>query len=83
MQAMLMFPEAQKAAQQEIDEVVGFDRLPNMDDAPNCPYIRSCVKEAIRWMPTIILGSPHAVIQEDEYMGYRIPKGASIVNNNW
>jgi cytochrome P450 len=82
-QAMLMFPEAQKAAQEEIDRVVGSDRLPEMDDAPNCPYVRACVKEAIRWMPTIILGSPHAVIQEDHYMGYRIPKGASVTNNNW
>lgn len=34
---MLMFPEAQKAAQEEIDRVVGSDRLPEMDDAPNCP----------------------------------------------
>ncbi|OAL34493.1 hypothetical protein AYO20_06336 [Fonsecaea nubica] len=82
-QAMLMFPETQKAAQEEIDRVVGPDRMPVMDDAPNCTYIRSCVKETIRWMPTIILGSPHAVIQEDHYMGYRIPNGASVVNNNW
>lgn len=82
-QAMLMFPEAQKVAQEEIDRVVGSGRMPEIDDAPNCPYIRSCVKETIRWMPTIILGSPHGLIQEDHYMGYRIPKGAAIVNNNW
>lgn len=82
-QAMLMFPETQKAAQEEIDRVVGPDRLPEMTDAPNCPYIRACVKETIRWMPTIILGSPHGLIQEDYYEGYRIPKNASIVNNNW
>ena len=80
---MLMFPEAQKAAQEEIDRVVGPGRLPVMEDAPDCPYIRSCVKETIRWMPTIILGSAHAVIQEDHYEGYRIPKGASILNNVW
>ena len=82
-QAMLMFPEAQKAAQEEIDRVIGSNRMPEMEDMSNCQYIRSCVKETIRWMPTIIIGSPHGVIQEDHYEGYRIPNGATIVNNNW
>lgn len=82
-QAMLMFPEAQQAAQEEIDRVVGPDRMPEMEDAPNCPYIRACVKEAIRWMPTIILGFPHGLIQEDHYEGYRLPKDADVLNNVW
>lgn len=34
-------------------------------------------------MPTAILGVPHATIQDDEYMGYRIPKGASVMLNVW
>ena len=78
-----MFPDAQKAAQEEIDSVVGSERMPEMDDMPNCPYIRSCVKETIRWMPTIVIGSPHGVIQEDHYEDYRIPNGATIINNVW
>ncbi len=78
-----MFPETQKLAQEEVDRVVGFDRMPEMDDISKCPYVHACVKEAIRWMPTIILGSPHGLIQEDNYMGYRIPKGAGVVNNVW
>lgn len=30
-------------------------------------------------MPTGILGIPHCVIQDDEYMGYKIPKGAGVM----
>ncbi|KAG9598982.1 putative cytochrome P450, partial [Aureobasidium melanogenum] len=83
-QAMLLFPTVQKMAQEEIDRVVGKDRLPTMEDEPNLQYIRGCVKESLRWMPTTILGAvPHAVIRDDTYMGYKIPKGAGVMNNVW
>ncbi|CAD0083894.1 unnamed protein product [Aureobasidium vineae] len=83
-QAMLLFPEVQKKAQEEIDCVAGKDRLPTMEDEPNMQYIRGCVKESLRWMPTTILGSvPHAVTRDDVYMGYKIPKGAGVMNNVW
>lgn len=80
---MLVFPEVQKKAQEEIDRVVGPNRLPEVDDYPNLPYIRCCVKETLRWMPTVVLGVPHRVMRDDEYMGYKIPKGASVINNVW
>jgi cytochrome P450 len=79
---MVLFPEVAKTAQAELDQVCG-DRLPTLEDGPNLPYIRSCVKESLRWMSTNILGVPHAVIEDDEYMGYRIPKGAGVICNVW
>lgn len=82
-QAMMVTPEVQKRAQEDIDRVVGPDRMPVMEDAANLQYIRAIVKESIRWMPTLILGSPHAVIRDDYYMGYRIPEGTTVINNNW
>ncbi|KAK4934772.1 hypothetical protein LTR10_024049 [Elasticomyces elasticus] len=82
-QAMVVFPEVQTKAQEEIDRVVGPDRMPTMEDAPNMQYIRGCVKESMRWMPTNILGVPHSVIKDDEYMGYKIPAGSSIISNVW
>jgi cytochrome P450 len=82
-QAMMVWPEVQKKAQEEIDRVVGPNRLPEVDDYPNLPYIRCCVKETLRWMPTVILGVPHSVIQDDTYNGWVIPKGATIINNVW
>ncbi|RWA13097.1 hypothetical protein EKO27_g2010 [Xylaria grammica] len=81
-QAMLIFPEVSKLAQAEIDDVCG-DRIPSLDDLPDLPYIRGCVKESMRWMPTAMLGLPHATIRDDEYLGYKIPKGAAVVLNVW
>ncbi|RYC55237.1 hypothetical protein CHU98_g10974 [Xylaria longipes] len=81
-QALLIFPEVSKLAQAEIDRVCG-DRIPDLNDLPDLPYIRGCIKESMRWMPTAILGIPHATIKDDEYLGYHIPKGASVVLNVW
>lgn len=80
-QAMVLFPEVQKKAQEEIDRVVGSDRFPTMEDEFDLQYIRGCVKESMRWFPTDIMSVPHAVTQDDEYMGYHIPAGATIINN--
>lgn len=83
-QAMLLFPDVQRKAHEEIDRVIGPDRLPVMEDLADLQYIRGCMKESLRWMPTTILGAvPHAVTQDDEYMGYLIPKGAGVMNNVW
>ncbi|KAK5445145.1 hypothetical protein LTS15_010236 [Exophiala xenobiotica] len=82
-QALLVWPEVQKKAQEEIDRVVGHERLPVIDDYNQLPYIRCCIKESLRWMPTVILGVPHAALKDDIYNGYVIPKGATVVNNVW
>lgn len=57
--------------------------MPGWKDMEKLPYIRGCVKESLRWMPTTLLGVPHTVIRDDDYMGYTIPKDATIVLNVW
>lgn len=34
-------------------------------------------------MPGFMLGIPHAVTQDDTYMDYHIPKGATVIMNVW
>ncbi|KAH7093538.1 putative cytochrome P450 oxidoreductase [Paraphoma chrysanthemicola] len=83
-QAMLLFPDAQRKAQEELDRVVGPERMPTMEDEQSLPYIRCCTKESLRWMPTTILGAvPHATTQDDYYNGYLIPRNAGVMNNVW
>src|SRR5277367_672086 len=81
---MACFPDVQKKAQDEINRVVGSDRLPTMADEPQLPYIRAMIKETLRWMPTTVTGAvPHATTKDDEYMGHFIPQGAGIMLNVW
>jgi cytochrome P450 len=81
--AMIAFPQVQKKAQEEVDRVVGSNRLPTVEDYANLPYIRCCIKETLRWMPPVILGVPHRTTRDDEYNGWKIPEGTTIINNVW
>ena len=83
-QAMLLYPAAQRKGQAEVDALCGDDRWPTFEDMPNLPYVRACVKETLRWMPATLIGAvPHALIENDNYMGYRLPAGAMILLNIW
>ncbi|KAK3986038.1 putative cytochrome P450 E-class, group I [Cladorrhinum sp. PSN332] len=84
LQAMVLYPEVQKRAQDLIDKVIGDKRLPTMEDEMDLQYVRQIVKESLRWMPTTIMGAvPHAVNADDHYEGYFIPKDSAVVNNVW
>lgn len=60
---MNLHPEVQAKAHEEIDRVVGRDRLPNFEDRENLPYINAIVKEVLRWHPVSPLGLPHRLTQ--------------------
>ncbi|KAK6515866.1 hypothetical protein TWF281_004457 [Arthrobotrys megalospora] len=79
--AVMLYPEVQKKAQEEIDRVIGSDRLPEFQDRPNLPYVEALLTETLRWRPIISLGVPHMSDQEDEFQGYRIPKGSIILQS--
>jgi cytochrome P450 len=79
--AMIVYPDVMKKAQDEIDAVV--PGLPSYADKDRLPYIEAIVKEVLRWRPVSAGGIPHAIIQDDEYMGYHIPKGATVIGNHW
>ncbi len=77
--AMAMYPDAQKKAQAELDRVLGSGRLPTFEDRDSLPYVEAIILESIRWMPAVPLGVSHRIFVEDEYKGYRIPKGTTII----
>jgi len=74
-QAMAMYPEVQRRAQKEIDEVVGSKRLVNYDDWSSLPYVEALLREVLRWRPVAPLSLPHSTTTDDVYKGYYIPKG--------
>jgi cytochrome P450 len=54
--AMTLFPDSQLKAQDEINRVVGNDRLPNLADRDSLPYVNALVSEVFRWRPVIPTG---------------------------
>src|SRR5947209_6434347 len=76
---MILYPEVQRKAQEEIDKVVGTRRLPGFDDRGNVPYVDAIVKEVLRWHPVGPMGLPHVTTDDVIFNGYLIPKGALII----
>jgi cytochrome P450 len=79
---MMEHPEWQRKVQDEVDRVVGADRLPNFKDLPNLPTVRAVIKEGIRYRSIVAeLGIPHKLDRDDFYEGYFIPKGTILHAN--
>ncbi|ELU36342.1 cytochrome P450 domain-containing protein [Rhizoctonia solani AG-1 IA] len=76
--AMVLYPEVQAKVQQEIDAITGSNRLPTYADRSKLPYLERVLLEVLRWRPAVPLGVPHTCNEENEYRGYRVPKGAVV-----
>lgn len=80
---MLLYPDAQRRAQEELDRVLGIDRLPDFSDEKSLPYITAILKETLRWHPIEPVVAPHMLTVDDEYKGYRLPASSLVVGNAW
>ncbi|KAF7342919.1 O-methylsterigmatocystin oxidoreductase [Mycena sanguinolenta] len=81
--AMVLHPEVQAKAQEEIDSVIGDIRLPEFRDREDLPFVEGILQETLRhsWIPAIPLGVPHCAREDDMYCGMLIPKGSLVFAN--
>jgi cytochrome P450 len=79
---MIHHPDIQRKAQAEIDAVLDDGRLPGPEDRPLLPYIECIIKEVYRFHPAapVLI---HRVMKDDEYAGYSIPAGCTMLVNLW
>ncbi|KAI0260545.1 cytochrome P450 [Gloeopeniophorella convolvens] len=80
---MTLFPDAQRKAQEEIDRVIGGDRLITIADRNKLPYVNALYLEVLRWATIAPIGLPHKTQTSDTHRGYYIPKGSVIIANIW
>jgi len=80
--AMVHHPEWQRKCQEEIDTVCR-GLPPTIADMPNLPILRACIKETMRWKPTVPTGVAHEAEADDWFRGYFIPKGTRILPLDW
>ncbi|XP_070595833.1 cytochrome P450 2C20-like [Erythrolamprus reginae] len=77
--AMSKLPHIQAKVQQEIDEVVGRNRTPTMEDRLKMPFTNAVIHEAQRYQPTTLETFPRATTCDTKFRGYTIPKNMAIV----
>ncbi|KAK2885269.1 hypothetical protein Q8A67_016106 [Cirrhinus molitorella] len=74
-------PDVQERCHEEIVQVLGYDRLPSMDDRDKLPYTYATVHEIQRCGNIVPSGVFHETTQPTKLRGYDIPKGTEVFTN--
>ncbi|XP_072028910.1 cytochrome P450 2U1-like [Amphiura filiformis] len=80
---MMAFPEIQDRVHQELDSVVGRNRLPKLTDKTELPFTCATLLEVQRIASVAPLGVPHSCGEDTTLGSYTIPKGSIVVPNLW
>ncbi|XP_072021521.1 cytochrome P450 2U1-like [Amphiura filiformis] len=80
---MMEYPQVQSRIQEELDAVVGRNRMPRMSDKPNLVYTRATILEVQRIQSLGPIGFPHRSSQNTFIGDFEIPAGTIVVPNVW
>ncbi|KAE8707439.1 Flavonoid 3'-monooxygenase [Hibiscus syriacus] len=83
MAELIRHPMIMARVHQELDSVVGLDRLVSELDLPNLTYLQAVMKETFRLHPAAPMSLPRIAADSCEINGYHIPKGATLLVNVW
>ncbi|XP_035296682.1 cytochrome P450 2D27 isoform X2 [Cricetulus griseus] len=78
---MILHPDVQSRVQQEIDDVIGKIRRPEMADQARMPYTNAVIHEVQRFGDIVPLNVPHMTSRDVEVQGFLIPKGTTLIPN--
>ncbi|NP_001003582.1 uncharacterized protein LOC445188 [Danio rerio] len=78
---LIQNPDVQERCHEEIVQVLGYDRLPCMDDRDRLPYTLATVHEIQRCGNIVPFGLIHETIQPTNLHGYDIPQGTVVMAN--
>ncbi|XP_066367749.1 tyrosine N-monooxygenase [Miscanthus floridulus] len=76
---MVNNPEVMAKAMEELDRVVGRERLVQESDIPKLNYVKACIREAFRLHPVAPFNVPHVALADTTIAGYRVPKGSHVI----
>ncbi|RZB39556.1 p450 domain containing protein [Asbolus verrucosus] len=78
---MLEYPEVQKKVQDEMDEIVGRNRWPALQDRIKLKYTEAVLMEIQRRANIPPLGIAHRATRATSLFGYFIPKGTIVLTS--
>ncbi|EDO29696.1 predicted protein, partial [Nematostella vectensis] len=76
---LVNYPQYQQQIQQEMDKVVGRDRMPSLTDRPRLPLIQAALMETLRAGNIADEAIPHYTLKDTTLCGYRVPKDTVVL----
>ena len=61
---MTKHPDIQEQVAQEVDDVIGRDRIPSLEDFGKLPYTEAAIHEVLRFSSAVPLGVPHTTMED-------------------
>ena len=80
---LVKYPDVQRQLHDELDEVVGRQRLPTLQDIASLPLLQATVYELLRVTSLVPLALPRSTTIETSIRGFTIPKGTVVFINLW
>ncbi|KAK4795824.1 hypothetical protein SAY86_028150 [Trapa natans] len=76
-------PHVLARVQQELDSVVGKEKVVEESHMGKLPYLQAVIKESLRLHPALPLLIPHCPSKDATIGGFTVPKGTRIFVNVW
>ncbi|KAK7391482.1 hypothetical protein VNO78_19898 [Psophocarpus tetragonolobus] len=76
-------PEVMRKVKKELAEKIGVGKAVEEEEVGRLPYLQAVVKESLRMHPPAPLLLPRRAKVDVEVCGYRVPKGAQVLINEW
>lgn len=80
---LLKHPRVMKKVQNELEKVVGKERMVEESDLESLKYLDMVVKETFRLHPVAPLLLPHESMEDCTINGFHIPKKSRVMINAW
>ncbi|KAG8552932.1 hypothetical protein GDO81_003165 [Engystomops pustulosus] len=75
---LLKHPDVLAKVHKEIDQVIGRDRSPTIQDRNQMPYTEAVIHEIQRFIDLLPLGVPRKTTNEVKLQGYTLPKDINV-----
>ncbi|KAF5195939.1 Cytochrome p450 [Thalictrum thalictroides] len=80
---LLKHPKVMKLVQEELENIVGLDRMVEEADLIKLSYLKVVIMETLRIHPVAPLLIPHESTEDITINGYFIPKKSRVIINSW